>query len=139
MSREVFVDTGAWLALIDDSDRFHPAANAAYPTVLQSGNRLVTTNLVIAETYNLVRRRMGHATAFRFLETLRNTPRLGRIYSEQRLEAEAEVILRKFKDQDFSYADAVSFAVMREREIDQAFAFDHHFLIAGFTLIPASP
>ena len=44
----------------------------------------------------------------------------------------------KYKDQDFSYADAVSFAVMRERDIDRVFAFDHRFLIAGFTLIPTS-
>ena len=137
MSREIFVDTGAWLALTDASDRFHREASTAYPTALKAGNRLVTTNVVIAETYNLLRRRVGYPVALQFLETLRSTPRLGRIYSNQQLEVEAEAILRNSEDQDFSYADAVSFAAMRAREIDQAFAFDHHFLVAGFRLIPA--
>jgi predicted nucleic acid-binding protein len=30
----------------------------------------------------------------------------------------------------------VSFAVMRARHIDEAFAFDRHFLAAGFTPLP---
>ncbi|MGI8915633.1 MAG: hypothetical protein ACR2JY_17915 [Chloroflexota bacterium] len=39
-------------------------------------------------------------------------------------------------DQDFSFVDAVSIADMRCRGIAEAFAFDHHFLIAGFTTVP---
>jgi predicted nucleic acid-binding protein len=49
---------------------------------------------------------------------------------------QAEEILRRYAEQDFSLVDAVSFAVMRERGIAEAFAFDRHFLIAGFTLVP---
>jgi predicted nucleic acid-binding protein len=33
--------------------------------------------------------------------------------------------------------DAVSFAVMRQRGLTDAFAFDRHFLAAGFVLLPA--
>jgi len=51
------------------------------------------------------------------------------------MEAQAVVILRRYKDQDFSYVDAVSFAVMQQREISEAFAFDHHFTTAGFTRV----
>lgn len=137
MSREIFVDTGAWIALVDGSDHLHPTAKATYPTMLHSGNRLVTTNLVVAETYNLIRRRIGHAAAIRFLESLRSSPRLIKVYSNQQLEMEAEAILRRYADQDFSLVDAVSFAVMQQRGIAEAFAFDYHFLVAGFMLIPA--
>ncbi len=34
---------------------------------------------------------------------------------------------------------AVSFAVMRQLGINEAFAFDHHFSVAGFTLASAMP
>jgi len=59
------------------------------------------------------------------------------VYSNPDIEAQAEAILRHYSDQDFSYTDAVSFAVMRQRGIAEAFAFDNHFLTAGFTLVPA--
>jgi predicted nucleic acid-binding protein len=46
----------------------------------------------------------------------------------------AEAILRKYKDQDFSFVDAVSFAVMQEQKITTAFSFDSQVVIAGFAL-----
>jgi predicted nucleic acid-binding protein len=62
--------------------------------------------------------------------------RIRKIYSDRVLDEKAEDILRKYQDQDFSYADAVSFAVMKQYGIGQAFSFDEHFITAGFTLIP---
>jgi predicted nucleic acid-binding protein len=47
---------------------------------------------------------------------------------------QAGSILRQ--DQDFSYTDAVSFVVMKQYGITEAFSFDKHFVTAGFTLIP---
>ncbi len=73
----------------------------------------------------------------RLLQSLRQSSRLVKVYSDAALEQQAEEILARYADQDFSLADAVSFAVMRRRKTTEAFAFDHHFLIAGFTLIPA--
>lgn len=35
----------------------------------------------------------------------------------------------------FSYADAVSFALMQKEKINDAFTYDRHFLTAGFTTI----
>jgi predicted nucleic acid-binding protein len=52
------------------------------------------------------------------------------------LENRARQILRQYTDQDFSYVDAVSFALMQEVEITEAFAFDRHFTTAGFVCVP---
>jgi len=52
------------------------------------------------------------------------------------LEDRAESILLQYQDQNFSYTDAVSFVVMKQYEITEAFSFDKHFVTAGFTLIP---
>lgn len=136
MPRRVFVDTGAWLALADSNDGLHEAAVAAYPLILQKDTRLVTTNLVIGETYNLIRRRLGHSPAIRFLQSLRVSPRLDKYYSTAEWEKAAEHLLQRYADQDFSFVDAVSFAMMQSEEISQAFAFDKHFLTAGFLLLP---
>jgi len=44
--------------------------------------------------------------------------------------------LEKFDDQDFSFTDAVSFAVMSDRGVREALALDYHFVTAGFAVIP---
>jgi predicted nucleic acid-binding protein len=59
-----------------------------------------------------------------------------RIYSNENVETEAEGILAKFTDQNFSYTDAVSFVIMKRQKIRKAFCFDKHFVTAGFTIIP---
>lgn len=137
MAGEIFVDTGAWVALADTRDNFHEAAGQAYPLVLRQWRQLITTNLVIAETYNLIRRRLGHAAGIQFLESLQKSPRLVKVYSNNVFETQAETILRRYADQDFSLTDAVSFAVMQDRKISEAFAFDYHFALIGFSLFPA--
>ena len=132
----LFVDTGAWYALADSSDQYHDAAVEIYPELLSSYHPLKTTNLVIAETYILIRRSIGHQAAIAFLENIASSPRVVKIYSDSILEETAESILRQYQDQNFSYTDAVSFAVMKQYGITDAFSFDKHFPTAGFALIP---
>jgi predicted nucleic acid-binding protein len=140
MAREIFIDAGAWVALSDRSDTYHNAAQAVYPRVLRRWPYWVTTNLVCAEAYALIRTRGGgHAPAMAFLDRVRSQERLVRIYADADWEDRAMVILRRYADQDFSYADAVSFAVMQARNISHAFTFDKHFATAGFALMPAPP
>jgi predicted nucleic acid-binding protein len=138
MAHEVFIDAGAWIALNDRGDRFHPSAVGYYQRVLRERRSLVTTNLVIAEAYINIRRAGGYQPAMRFLDSTRQSSRLTRVYSDAGLEAEADKLLRRYADQDFSLTDAVSFAVMQQRGITEAFAFDRHFVTAGFALMPTA-
>jgi predicted nucleic acid-binding protein len=93
--------------------------------------------LVVAETFIALRLGLGHAAAVRFLDLLEASPRILRVPVDSHLEASAEQVLRRFHDQRFSYADAVSFAVMRSLELTDAFAFDQHFSTAGFVRLPS--
>ena len=139
MERLIFVDSGAWIAVTDVRDQYHRAASQTYRRLLQQGQVMVTTNLVIAESYSAVRRSMGHATAIRFLQSVHQSRWLRRISSTTDIEERAEATLIKYADQDFTLTDAVSFAVMQELGIAAAFAFDHHFVTAGFALLPPLP
>ena len=84
----------------------------------------------------ILRRGLGHRAAVSFLESLRQSPRLLKICSTPELEREAEKLLQQYADQDFSYTDAVSFALMRQRGLGEAFAFDQHFATAGSVMLP---
>jgi predicted nucleic acid-binding protein len=132
----LFIDTGAWFALADKSDQYHSQAVEIYPRLLSKYHHLSTTNLVVAETYILIRRALAHEAAISFLENIAASPRVMKIYSDGTLEDMAEGILRKYQHQNFSFTDAVSFAVMECYGIEEAFSFDRHFVTAGFNLIP---
>ena len=138
MARELFVDTGAWVALADADDQHHARAAAFLPTALAEYQRLVTTDLVVAESYIILRLALGHTPAVAFLQRLRASPRIERVYVTEAIGLEAEEILRRYRDQDFSLPDAVSFALMRQRGMDTAFAFDAHFSTAGFVRLPVA-
>src|SRR3972149_4948245 len=50
-SMSVFVDTSALLAVLDAGDAQHPHARAAWETLLQQDEPLVTTSYVLVETF----------------------------------------------------------------------------------------
>jgi uncharacterized protein len=132
--KPIFVDTGAWFALADRSDQYHERALEIFSGILPN-HPLLTSNLVVSETHILIRRTIGHAAAIQFLEGINESRRIQKIYSTHILEEMAVEILKKFSDQDFSFTDAVSFAIMKQHGIRQAFAFDRHFATAGYSLI----
>ena len=138
MTREVFVDAVAWVAIVNRGDTRHEAAVACHHRLLSERRLFVTTNLVIAEAHTLILRYGGYRAAMSFLASVRPTLRLVKVYADEALEADAGSLLARYTDQDFSLADAVSFAVMRQRGIEEAFTFDSHFSTAGFVILPAT-
>jgi len=128
---EFFVDTSAWYPLIVARHPDHARLGSALRALIRNHRRLVTTNLVVAETHTLLLRRVGRTTALTFLQTVGESPNVV-VRSSRELEAAAERDWLTRCDQDFSFADAVSFAVMTERGIRDALTLDHHFVVAGF-------
>ena len=120
----LFVDTSAWYAAADSGDR----SNARARVVLSTGERLVTTDHVLAETWMLVRHRLGKKAAERFWEGLRGGAAAIEVVSPGDLEA-AWAIGERFPDQDFSIVDRTSFAVMERLGIHRAASFDDDFLV----------
>lgn len=133
--KEVFVDTSAWIALAILNDKNHDNARTVYPQLLKKHQRLITTNLIIAETYIILRKYSGAHAAIGFLDRVEKSQWIEKFYSDYGLEEQAYAILKKFQDQDFSFTDAVSFSLMQQRGVKKAFAYDIHFQTAGFQLV----
>ena len=131
----IFVDTGAWFALADEDDAHHKDAASIFPSLLQSYKELVTSNLVVAESYILILKGLGHNAAVDFLDHMNGSPRIKRLHATFDIEKEAEEILKRYIDQDFSYTDAVSFTIMDKFKIKKAFTYDKHFQIMGFIIV----
>ena len=133
---ELFVDTSAWYALAVRRDRDHGALSVALQQQIQRGSAIVTTNLVVAETHALLMRRTTRGTALAFVRHVDRVPNVV-VRSTRALEARAVADwLERYADQQFSFTDAVSFAVMAERAITEALTLDRHFATAGFRMRP---
>ncbi len=132
---ELFVDTSAWYPLVVQSHPDHERLSEALRSRVHRRDRVVTSNLVVAESHALVMRRAGIDTGLRFLQLVRASPNVV-VTSSAALEARAvnDWILR-YTDQPFSMVDAVSFAIMAERGTRSALTLDRHFMVAGFEMV----
>jgi predicted nucleic acid-binding protein len=97
----------------------------------------VTSNHVLGETWTLVRRRLGHATAIRVLDAILGVATLEMVSVDPALERDALRWLRSHDERAYSFVDATSFSLMRSRRIREALAFDGDFSAAGFVEIRA--
>lgn len=133
----VFIDTSAWLMLMNQDETRHEEAVETYNELLINSAK-VTSNMVISETYNWLRMRTGFKNALDFLTAtcqMQNDKLLTIIWSSQVLEEKALRYLQKYQDHKLSFVDAVSFAIMAELKIKNSFSFDRHFNIAGFATV----
>ena len=80
---------------------------------------------------------MGPARARAIVTDLMSDPLFEwRDVSAELVTAAVSSWLERFRDQRFSLADAVSFEVMSQDRLEQAFAFDRRFRTAGFEVLP---
>ena len=123
-----FVDTSYWVALRLRRDANHETALRLWAP----GQALLTTNLVVGETWTFLRRRDGHPSAVAFLDAVGAAPWLTVETVGEPLELEAWAWLRRHDERSYSFVDATSFALMRRERLREALAFDGDFTAAGF-------
>jgi len=123
----LFVDTSIWFAAVDVSDR----CNSLAKTILSSGEELLTTNLVLAETWALLHHKINSRAAERFWEGLRGGIAAIELVGLADLEV-AWQIGRSWHDQDFSIVDRTSFAVMCRLGVERAASLDDDFAVFRF-------
>jgi len=138
---KVFVDTGAFIALLDKRDGFHEAAKAFYLSVSKRAS-LVTTLLIVAEAYTWLRYHGDFNLALRFLQAVEKASESGIltvIYPDTAICEKGRAVLEKYRDQKLSYTDAVSFAMIETLQISDVFGFDSHFYVVKCNLHPVVP
>jgi hypothetical protein len=133
--KRVFVDTGAWIALADQSDLFHAQARKITGGLKKQNTPLVTSDYVLDETITWLRYRAGHKIAVEFAAQVMSSQVTEVIYIDENVFSQTVAFFKKFEDQKFSLTDCSSFVLMQTHRIKQAFAFDGHFATAGFELL----
>lgn len=136
--RIIFVDTSVHYALVDKNDPAHRLAREFLEHQSKNEIALVTSNFIVSETYTLITGRLGRRIAIGYIEAIKKDELKG-LYSIERISMEDEknawnILITQ--EQRYSYVDATSFALMKRLGLSTAFAFDKHFKVYGFSVIP---
>jgi len=135
----IFIDAGGWIAIINDSDKYHSEAKSHYLQLLKRRTNFLTSNYVLAETYTWLRYHAGYRYAIRFHEMMTAAEKLGNLkilWIDRAIADTAWEIFERYSDQLFSFTDCTSFVLARHAKVNEVFAFDDDFVTMGFMMRP---
>jgi len=125
----VFIDTSAVFALLVPTDRAHGRASRVFDRLRARDAALITTSYNLVETYALLERRFGRDATAAFRSDF--APLLEVVWVDEDLH-ERGLDLMLQRPAGLSLVDAVSFIIIRDRKLDEVFAFDRYFELEGF-------
>lgn len=132
----IFVDTGPFLARFILHDAHHRRARKTWAEIERRRDRCSTSSFVLDETFTLLARRSSYSFAADRARALLSSSALVILRPNADDEGVAVDLFAKFADQQVSFTDCISFALMRRHRLDRAFTFDRHFAAAGFQTMP---
>lgn len=132
----IFIDTSAFLAVLNANDQFHPAARQHWDEMLASDTALFSSNYIILETTTLLQHRFGIEAVRLFDSDI--LPILEIAWIDEPIHKQGMSALLVANRRNLSLVDCTSFEIMRFMGLDTAFTFDPHFSEQGFGVVPES-
>jgi predicted nucleic acid-binding protein len=127
-----FVDTSAFVALLDADDQQHARAEQIWQKLLEDDDELVCNNYVLVEAYAVIQRRYGMNTLRAFHEDAVPLLNIAWLGSDEHASAVSAVFAANRRG--LSLVDCTSMETMRRLGIRRVFAFDPHFTEMGYEL-----
>ena len=129
---QIFVDTAAWIALLNKDDTLHARAQQIMKRLRRQRTRLVTTEFVLLEVADALSAPAHRTRTVEFINGLRQLRILLIIPASQNLWAEGWKLYSERRDKNWSLTDCSSFVVMKQLGLTQSFTSDHNFEQARF-------
>ncbi|CAD5915901.1 23S rRNA-specific endonuclease VapC20 [Planktothrix agardhii] len=130
--KKVFVDTAAWLALINDKDYFHNSAVRIRKELKSQGYYFVTSDFVFLEVADALNNPKFRKNAIMFINRFKTLSDLLVIPVSDTLFQLGWQLYCQRLDKDWGLTDCISFVIMQRENITEAFTTDKHFEQAGF-------
>ncbi|MBI3466335.1 MAG: type II toxin-antitoxin system VapC family toxin [Planctomycetes bacterium] len=135
MSRELFVDTSGFFALLVRRDSKHQAARRILRRSRDELRRLVTTDYVLDETATLLKSRGEGRLADDLFNRVFQSAACRVEWTDEERFAKLRPFFLKHLDQAWSFTDCLSFWIMKEFGLKDALTTDAHFEQAGFVAL----
>ncbi|MBW4580925.1 MAG: PIN domain-containing protein [Tildeniella nuda ZEHNDER 1965/U140] len=130
--KRIFVDAVAWIALLNSRDSLHQTAKQLMMSFQQQNVSLVTTEFVLLEVADALSSPASREVTVAYVKRLRVLNRLEIIPVSQTLLFEGWTLYSQRPDKEWGLTDCISFVVMSQQQLTQAFTSDRHFKQAGF-------
>lgn len=127
-----FLDTSFAIALCVRTDQHHERALELQRELKVANMRMLTTEAVLFEIANSLRKATVRRVAAELIESLATDTSVEVVRVTESLFWQAIDMFRQALDKEWSLTDCVSFVVMRDRGLDSALTADRHFKQAGF-------
>jgi predicted nucleic acid-binding protein len=128
----VFLDTNGWLALLNASDQLHARADRIWRNLGSQNYSILLTDWIVAETGNGLARTPARDRFVAIAESFLTNPRCRIVFVTPSLIHRAFDLFRQRTDKQWGLVDCVSFLVMTDERVNEAFTTDRHFERAGF-------
>lgn len=129
---KVFVDTAAWLALVNRDDDLHSQAIQIRKELQAEKCALVTTEFIFLEVADALATVRFRRTTVAYIQRLRELANLSVLPISEDLYSQGWRLYRQRLDKDWGLTDCISFITMHQEGISVAFTSDRHFKQAGF-------
>jgi len=130
---KVFIDTSAFYALMDRSDKYHQSASKLWAHFLEKDYFLKTSNYVTVETLALLQNRLGFEAADLWSRDVLGI--VETIWIDEVIHNLAFEIWLSLGRRKLSLVDCASFVIMRQNKMEKVFGFDKHFTDQGFEVL----
>jgi len=132
----IFMDTAAFLAVLNANDQFHPSAKQNWDEMLSTDSIFFSSNYVLLETTALLQHRFGIEAVRLFESDI--LPIIDITWVDEKIHKQGMSALLVANRRNLTLVDCTSFEIIRQAGLDTVFTFDPHFSEQGFTVIPGS-
>jgi predicted nucleic acid-binding protein len=131
---DLLVDSDAFIGLFVTHDVHYTRARDSFHRFAQTQQKLVTTNLVIAEAASTLSRRFSYHAACQLIEYIKRGS-FPLIYVDSTIQEQANDIFLSEKREGTSMVDCVNIAAVRYFNIPTIFGFDRVYTRFGIDMI----
>lgn len=135
MKKPIFVDTAAWLALINKSDILHKKAKQIRDRLIRERRQFLLTDYIIVEIANALSRIPFRKAAVQIISLIQSSRNIRVVEIDKEIFIEAWNLYEERLDKEWSFTDCTSFVVMSKMGLIDAFTSDHHFEQAGYNIL----
>jgi uncharacterized protein len=135
MRGECFVDSVAWIALLNRDDTLHTSVDHTYKQLMRAGRHYVTSSAVLNEVANALCRPRLRAAVSAFRNIIEESGRVRVEFVDEDLWERGWELYEDRPDKEWSLTDCISMVIADEYGIVDVLTNDVHFTQAGLNAL----